>query len=86
MGRAEIHENDAEATALIEKLRVPGEKSIAERAVIIHVEAFDWNCPQHITPRFTVEQIQEAVAGYEQRIGELEQENRSLREMAEKSR
>lgn len=24
-----------------------------ERVATIHVVAFDWNCPQHITPRFT---------------------------------
>jgi ferredoxin-NADP reductase/predicted pyridoxine 5'-phosphate oxidase superfamily flavin-nucleotide-binding protein len=28
-----------------------------ERGFIIDVEAFDWNCPQHITPRFTEAEI-----------------------------
>ena len=27
-----------------------------ERIVVLRVEAFDWNCPQHITPRFTAEE------------------------------
>ena len=57
LGRARVHENDAEAAALLAKLRVPGEKTPAERAIVIHVEAFDWNCPQHITPRYTVEEL-----------------------------
>jgi ferredoxin-NADP reductase/predicted pyridoxine 5'-phosphate oxidase superfamily flavin-nucleotide-binding protein len=28
-----------------------------ERGFLIHIEAFDWNCPQHITPRFTESQM-----------------------------
>jgi predicted pyridoxine 5'-phosphate oxidase superfamily flavin-nucleotide-binding protein len=85
LGHAKILEGP-ETAEWTPRLNEPGYKAIVERVFVIQVEAFDWNCPQHITPRFTVEQIQEAVAGYEQRIGELEQENRSLREMAEKSR
>jgi ferredoxin-NADP reductase/predicted pyridoxine 5'-phosphate oxidase superfamily flavin-nucleotide-binding protein len=33
-----------------------------ERAFIIEVEAYDWNCPQHITPRFTLSQVEEQLA------------------------
>ena len=36
-------------------------KAKVERLVIFHVKAFDWNCPQHITPRYTLEQIKEDV-------------------------
>src|SRR5580692_4095423 len=46
LGRAAIHEGDAEAAKLIELLHMPQEKSPAERAIVIHVEGFDWNCPQ----------------------------------------
>jgi predicted pyridoxine 5'-phosphate oxidase superfamily flavin-nucleotide-binding protein len=46
--------HDAE---LIERLAVPGYEARLERAVLIRVEAFDWNCPQHITPRYTEEEI-----------------------------
>lgn len=42
--------DDAE---LIGHLEVPSYRARVERAVIITVEAFDWNCPQHITPRYT---------------------------------
>lgn len=28
-----------------------------ERAYLFHVDAFDWNCPQHITPRFSVAEL-----------------------------
>ena len=33
-----------------------------DRMMILHIEAFDWNCPQHITPRYTLEEIEEAFA------------------------
>ncbi|MEM7333335.1 MAG: pyridoxamine 5'-phosphate oxidase family protein [Chloroflexota bacterium] len=35
--------------------------AVVERAVIVHIEAFDWNCPQHITPRFTIEEFKQLV-------------------------
>ena len=60
----------------------PDYKAVIERAYVIHVEAFDWNCRQHITPRFTVGQIQEALAPFERRLKELERENEELREAA----
>jgi uncharacterized protein len=45
-----------------------------ERGIIIDVEAFDWNCPQHITPRFTLAEIEPSVATLKARIAELEAE------------
>jgi len=46
---------------------------------LIRVEAFDWNCPQHIVPRYTVEEIREALAPFESKMEELERENARLR-------
>lgn len=43
-----------------------------ERGLIIKVEAFDWNCPQHITPRFTQAEI-------EDQFTSLQTENRRLK-------
>jgi predicted pyridoxine 5'-phosphate oxidase superfamily flavin-nucleotide-binding protein len=43
----------ADDPMLAERLIVPGYPGRVERLVLIAVEAFDWNCPQHITPRFT---------------------------------
>ena len=45
-----------------------------ERGLIIDVEAFDWNCPQHITPRFTTAEIEPSIAALKTRIAELEAE------------
>src|ERR1700712_2200156 len=43
----------ADDAALAERLAMPGYRGKAERAFVLHLEAFDWNCPQHITPRFS---------------------------------
>jgi hypothetical protein len=60
-------------------LRDPEDKSMIERVFVIRVEAFDWNCPQHITPRFTEDEIREALAPIEKRMQVLEEENERLR-------
>jgi predicted pyridoxine 5'-phosphate oxidase superfamily flavin-nucleotide-binding protein len=61
LGHAEVHEDDATAGELFEILRMPEEKTPAERAVLIHIEAFDWNCQQHITPRYTLAELSEII-------------------------
>jgi predicted pyridoxine 5'-phosphate oxidase superfamily flavin-nucleotide-binding protein len=84
LGRAVISEtnggeSDAAAAELIAKLKVPGEKTPTEHAVIIHVEAFDWNCPQHITPRYTQEELTGTLEPIRKRMEALEAENARLR-------
>jgi len=78
LGRAEILDG-RQAKESIERVQHTEYKAAVESVYVIHIEAFDWNCPQHIVPRFTAEQIQDAIAPVEKRIQELEQENRSLR-------
>jgi predicted pyridoxine 5'-phosphate oxidase superfamily flavin-nucleotide-binding protein len=50
-----------------------------ERILKLRLAAFDWNCPQHITPRFTQAEIAEALAPLRQRLAALETENAELR-------
>lgn len=50
-----------------------------ERIYRLRLQAFDWNCPQHITPRFTEQEVSTAVAPLRERLAELEQELRELR-------
>jgi uncharacterized protein len=50
-----------------------------QRAVIVHVEAFDWNCPQHITPRFTAAEIEPVMAELRSEVEALRAENVALR-------
>ena len=78
LGHVEIFEG-ADAGGWIEKLRDPNEATPIERVFIIHVDAFDWNCQQHITRRFTEEQIRSVLAPFQKRMEELVAENEKLR-------
>jgi len=57
---------------LIDKLADPNYRARVERAVIFRIAAFDWNCPQHITPRFTEAELADRIAPLRQRIKHLE--------------
>jgi uncharacterized protein len=65
---------------LAEALALPGYRAKPERLFVLHLEAFAWNCPQHITPRFTEQEIAEALAPVRARIAQLEAENKMLRD------
>ena len=65
--------------ALATALAVPGYRARIERGFVLHLQAFDWNCSQHITPRFTQPQINAAVAPMLTRMAALEAENAALR-------
>ena len=60
--------------ALHKLLDLENYKFRPERMMVLHVEAYDWNCPQHITPRFTAEEIEEVLQPQYQHIKELEAE------------
>lgn len=75
---AEILEPDADA-ALAEQVTVPGYQARIERIFRLTLDAFDWNCPQHITPRFTEQEIADAVQPLRDRLAQLEAENAALR-------
>lgn len=68
LGRARL----VEGAETLQALTVEGYRARVERGIVITVEAFDWNCPQHLTPRFTTEEIKAAVAPLHARIAELE--------------
>ncbi|MFJ3671074.1 pyridoxamine 5'-phosphate oxidase family protein [Streptomyces sp. NPDC090106] len=56
-----------------------GYRAIIEREVRVEVKAFDWNCPQHITPRYTTEEVRTLVQPLRDRIEALEAETERLR-------
>ena len=64
---------------LAARLATSGYRGVAERGFTLRLEAFDWNCPQHITPRFTAAEIEAASAPLHARIAALEAENAQLR-------
>lgn len=68
-----------DAPDLAEQLSVPGEGRV-ERLFLFDVEAFNWNCPQFITPRFTQDEVNAAVGPALQELEELRRENAALKE------
>ncbi len=56
-----------------------GYKAKPERILRLRLAAFDWNCPQHILPRFSEAEIADAVRPVTARLEELEKENAELR-------
>jgi predicted pyridoxine 5'-phosphate oxidase superfamily flavin-nucleotide-binding protein len=78
LGHVQVLEG-SEAEKWTGQLRQPGNTTPIERVFLIHVDAFDWNCPQHITPRYTLEQIQGVLAPFETRLKTLTRENESLK-------
>lgn len=71
--------SEAEAPAVLAQLRLPSYRAQVERAVVIAVEAFDWNCPQHITPRFTEAEVEQAVQPLRTELEQLRGEVARLR-------
>lgn len=62
----------ADEPELLARLKTPDCRARVERAFVIRVAAFDWNCPQHITPRFTKEEVESVIGPLRARITELE--------------
>ena len=62
----------SQSSGLAEALIDPGLKAKVERALLITVEAFDWNCSQHITPRYTLDEVTPTIDALKMRIAELE--------------
>jgi predicted pyridoxine 5'-phosphate oxidase superfamily flavin-nucleotide-binding protein len=47
---------------VVAELSVPGYRAVVEQAVVVTVVAFDWNCPQHITPRYSRSELEALLA------------------------
>jgi predicted pyridoxine 5'-phosphate oxidase superfamily flavin-nucleotide-binding protein len=71
-----VLDDDPALTALV---TMPEYKAKLERIFRLRLEAFDWNCPQHIVPRFTEQEIAEAVRPLRDRLAQFETENAELR-------
>lgn len=74
---AEILALDA-VPELTEKVSPQGYRARPERLFRLRLDAFDWNCPQHITPRFTEAEITQAIRPLRDRLAQLEAENAEL--------
>lgn len=71
-GRAKIVGLDDHAS--LSRLEVPDYRARVERGLVIKIEGFDWNCPQHITERFTLDELHAITKPLTSRITELETE------------
>ncbi len=74
----------ADAPGLLKQLDPSDYKHTPERIMRFDVKAFDWNCPQHITPRYTVDEIKDAFAKQNEYVLKLEYENAKLKEQLKK--
>ncbi|MBC7939311.1 MAG: pyridoxamine 5'-phosphate oxidase family protein [Chitinophagaceae bacterium] len=71
LGRLSLQDLSSDE-ALSQRLLTSGYRARAQRAFVIAVEAFDWNCPQHIPQRFEADDVRKALAERDARIAELE--------------
>ena len=82
-GRARVVEGDADLMARLPKAGADAADDPAggspELAIVFDVHAWDINCPQHITPRFTEAQVGGVIDPLKQRIAELETELEDLK-------
>lgn len=68
--------------ALTKLATVPGYPARIERIFKLRLDTFDWNCPQHIAPRFTEQEVRALTAPLREPLAQLEKENRVLPDRA----
>lgn len=81
LATVEVHDA-SDRPDLIEKLADPAYDAKVERAFILNVEAFEWNCPQHITQRYTIEEVRQMVQPLNEHIEKLEKELQAIKSKA----
>jgi hypothetical protein len=89
LGTARVHDlggtpaagSSAEVVALAQRLTPPsGPRSVTvERVITVDVHAYDWNCPQHITPRWTEQELTPVLGSLQDELTRLRGENERLR-------
>ncbi|MFT7538815.1 MAG: putative pyridoxine 5'-phosphate oxidase superfamily flavin-nucleotide-binding protein [Lysobacterales bacterium] len=75
-GEAQVVDNDQE---LLESLHDPQYKAKLERVIKFHIKMIDINCPQHIKPRYTEEEIDSVIENLNEQIKNLKEENKKLK-------
>ncbi|TCK21180.1 pyridoxamine 5'-phosphate oxidase family protein [Pseudonocardia endophytica] len=79
LGRAQVVPA-IEGDPLTERLTAPRTDGRVERLIVVRVEGVAWNCRQHITPRWSADELDEVWGRLTDRVTELEAENAMLRE------
>lgn len=65
---------------LVEQLHIPGYPADPQRAILIHVEAWDWNCPQHIPHKYSEQEVLNIVEPLQAQIADLEAQLSQLKQ------
>ena len=78
LGRLRYHDAGGADPELLSAVELPAYRARVERVAVIEIEGYDWNCPQHITQRFTPGEIEELSKPLHDRIAQLEAEVASL--------
>ncbi len=76
LGRARVEDAGSQSDLLMQ-IAETNRRAKVERIVIIEVVSYDWNCPSHITPRYSIHEVEELVGTYKARIAELEAQLRA---------
>ena len=78
MGHARVLDAREEPALAARAVGGEGELARVERVFVIDVVSFDWNCPQHITPRYSEEEVERVIAApLRAQIAELQAQLRS---------
>ena len=72
LGHARVLDARAHGDLADQLTPTPELRGKVERLFVINVISFDWNCPQYITPRYTEEEVRDAISPLKLRIAELE--------------
>lgn len=57
LGHMRVEGIDKVSADVVKQVELPGYRALVERVISIDIAAFDWNCPQHITPRYTQQEF-----------------------------
>jgi predicted pyridoxine 5'-phosphate oxidase superfamily flavin-nucleotide-binding protein len=74
LGRMQMYDLGEAPPEIVFEVELPGYAARIERVAVIEVAAYDWNCPQHITVRFTAAEVSAAMQPLRDRIAALEAE------------
>ncbi|MEW6996144.1 2Fe-2S iron-sulfur cluster-binding protein [Colwelliaceae bacterium BS250] len=67
----QVDEQDWQTLASLEDSNY---KARVERGFVIKISAFDWNCPQHITPKYNEDELSALISPLQEKIKALESE------------
>ncbi len=70
--------SDRAKTDDVGSLAVAGYRAKVEREVRVRVTAYDWNCQQHITPRYSAEELAPILQDLHDQIAALQAQNAEL--------